>query len=240
MHYSMSMKCHYEGCRSHSTITGASGASYCRKHSHLLSHIEEVACPKGCGKLSYKPVYIRAKVSVENIRNSPAHLLLAVIFGFCLVISRELVFLVFAAAALYHGAGRKQDFGKGKYVCKNENEFGGRRGCNGVLIDSKSMSFHFMKENYERIISKINGERNSSLVCTICNQKMENIPINYWFWVDNPIKYLRGWWKEKKGDFDACLNCSMFWFGEDYERHSKSPVNPTAMSRVRMDRKSEF
>ena len=226
------MKCDYEGCGEWSRNTDASGISYCRKHSHLLSHIEEMICPKGCRKLTYKPDYIRGKASVENIRNNPGYLVITVIFVLCAVVVRNPLWLIFVAMALYTGATQKQDIGKGKYVCEKKEDFSSDKdGCLGVLIDSKSMSSMFTKENYERIISKINGEKNSSLTCVICNQKMENIPINYWVWVDNPIKYLPGWWKEKKGDFDACFDCSMFWFGSDFRQHSQSPVDPKNLAK---------
>ena len=218
------MKCDYEGCDEWSRNTDASGISYCRKHSHLLSHIEEIVCPKGCRKLTYKPDYIRGKASVENIRNNPAYLFIAAMLVVCAVFARHPVWLLFAAGSLYAGATQKQDIGKGKYVCEKKEDFSSKDGCLGVLIDSKSMSSKFTKENYERIISKINGEKNSSLTCPICNQKMEHIPTNYWVWVDNPIKYLPGWWREEKGDFDACSDCSMFWFGSDFHQHSQSPV----------------
>jgi len=220
------MKCDHEGCAELSENTDESGTSYCRKHSHLFSHIEEIVCPKGCGKLTYEPVWAQSKPSVDNIRNSQATMVIAGILGVIGVISREPGWLVFMALILYHGAGRRQEIGKGKYVCKKENKFASDKdGCSGVLIDSKSISFLFLKENYERITSKINGEKNSSLTCTTCNQIMENIPINYWVWIQ--IGRLPGWWKEKEGSFDTCLDCSMFWFGEDFWGHSQSPVNPT-------------
>ena len=222
------MKCDHEGCAEWSENTDESGISYCRKHSHLFSHIEEIVCPKGCGKLTYEPVKIQSKPSVDNIRNSPVTMVFAGILGLIGVISREPAWLVFMALILFSGATQKQAIGKGKYVCKKKNDFASDKdGCSGVLIDSKSISFLFVKENYERITSKINGEKNSSLTCTTCNQIMENIPINYWVWVENPIRYFPGWWKEKEGSFDTCLDCSMFWFGEDFRQHSESPVNPT-------------
>ena len=230
-HDSTNVKCDYEGCDEWPENTDASGISYCRKHSHLLSHIEEIDCPIGCGKLTYKPVYIHAKASFENIRNSPAYLFIAVMFGLCFVIIRDPFLLFLVAWVLYVSATRKQDIGKGKYVCEKKQHFSpDKDGCNGVLIDSKSMSFQFTKENYERIISKINGEKNSSLTCTICNQKMENILINYWVWVE--MGRLGGWWKEKEGSFDTCLDCSMFWFGSHFREHSRSPLNPNDLGPV--------
>ena len=219
------MKCDHEGCAEWSENTDESGISYCRKHSHLFSHIEEIVCPKGCGKLTYEPVKIQSKPSVDNIRNSPVTMVFAGILGVIGVISREPGFLVLMAGILFWAATQKQAIGKGKYVCRKTNDFASGKDCNGVLIDSKSISFLFVKENYERITSKINGEKNSSLTCTTCNQIMENIPINYWVWVE--LGRGLGWWKEKEGSFDTCLDCSMFWFGKDFRQHSESPVNPT-------------
>ena len=222
------MKCDHEGCAEWSENTDESGISYCRKHSHLFSHIEEIVCPKGCGKLTYEPVKIQSKPSVDNIRNSPVTMVFAGILGVIGVISREPGFLVLMAGILFWGATQKQAIGKGKYVCRKTNDFASGKDCNGVLIDSKSISFLFVKENYERITSKINGEKNSSLTCTTCNQIMENIPINYWVWVE--LGRGLGWWKEKEGSFDTCLDCSMFWFGEDFWQHSQSPVNPRKLN----------
>ena len=219
------MKCDHEGCAEWSENTDESGISYCRKHSHLFSHIEEIVCPKGCGKLTYEPVKIQSKPSVDNIRNSPVTMVFAGILGVIGVISREPAWLVFMALILFSGATQKQAIGKGKYVCRKTNDFASGKDWNGVLIDSKSISVLFLKENYERITSKINGEKNSSLACTTCNQIMENIPINYWVWVE--LGRGLGWWKEKEGSFDTCLDCSMFWFGNDFRQHSESPVNPT-------------
>ena len=222
------MKCDHEGCAEWSENTDESGISYCRKHSHLFSHIEEIVCPKGCGKLTYEPVKIQSKPSVDNIRNSPVTMVFAGILGVIGVISREPGFLVLMAGILFWGATQKQAIGKGKYVCRKTNDFASGKDCNGVLIDSKSISVLFLKENYERITSKINGEKNSSLTCTTCNQIMENIPINYWVWVE--LGRGLGWWKEKEGSFDTCLDCSMFWFGEDFWQHSQSPVNPRKLN----------
>lgn len=222
------MKCDHEGCAEWSENTDESGISYCRKHSHLFSHIEEIVCPKGCGKLTYEPVKIQSKPSVDNIRNSPVTMVFAGILGVIGVISREPGFLVLMAGILFWAATQKQAIGKGKYVCRKTNDFASGKDCNGVLIDSKSISFLFVKENYERITSKINGEKNSSLTCTTCNQIMENIPINYWVWVE--LGRGLGWWKEKEGSFDTCLDCSMFWFGEDFWQHSQSPVNPRKLN----------
>lgn len=222
------MKCDHEGCAEWSENTDESGISYCRKHSHLFSHIEEIVCPKGCGKLTYEPVKIQSKPSVDNIRNSPVTMVFAGILGVIGVISREPAWLVFMALILFSGATQKQAIGKGKYVCRKTNDFASGKDCNGVLIDSKSISVLFLKENYERITSKINGEKNSSLTCTTCNQIMENIPINYWVWVE--LGRGLGWWKEKEGSFDTCLDCSMFWFGEDFWQHSQSPVNPRKLN----------
>ena len=143
------MRCDYEGCDEWSRNTDASGISYCPKHSHLLSHIEEIVCPKGCRKLTYKPDYIRGKASVENIRNNPAYLFIAAILVVCAVLARHPVWLLFVAGALYAGATQKQDIGKGKYVCEKKEDFSSKDGCVGVLIDSKSMSSKFTKENYE-------------------------------------------------------------------------------------------
>ena len=222
------MKCDHEGCAEWSENTDESGISYCRKHSHLFSHIEEIVCPKGCGKLTYEPVKIQSKPSVDNIRNSPVTMVFAGILGVIGVISREPGFLVLMAGILFWAATQKQAIGKGKYVCRKTNDFASGKDCNGVLIDSKSISVLFLKENYERITSKINGEKNSSLACTTCNQIMENIPINYWVWVE--LGRGLGWWKEKEGSFDTCLDCSMFWFGEDFWQHSQSPVNPRKLN----------
>ena len=222
------MKCDHEGCAEWSENTDESGISYCRKHSHLFSHIEEIVCPKGCGKLTYEPVKIQSKPSVDNIRNSPVTMVFAGILGVIGVISREPGFLVLMAGILFWAATQKQAIGKGKYVCRKTNDFASGKDCNGVLIDSKSISVLFLKENYERITSKINGEKNSSLTCTTCNQIMENIPINYWVWVE--LGRGLGWWKEKEGSFDTCLDCSMFWFGEDFWQHSQSPVNPRKLN----------
>ena len=240
IHYTIqkNMKCDYEGCAEWSENTDESGTSYCRKHSHLFSHIEEIVCPKGCGKLTYEPVKIQSKPSVDNILNSQSTMVIAGILGGIGVISREPAWLFWMALILFWGATQKQEIGKGKYVCKKENKFASDKdGCSGVLIDSKSISVLFLKENYERITSKINGGKNSSLTCTTCNQIMENIPINYWVWIK--IGRLPGWWKEKEGSFDTCFDCSMFWFGEDFRGHSQSPVNPTrrvedSMKKTRM------
>ena len=224
------MKCDYEGCDEWSRNTDASGISYCRKHSHLLSHIEEIVCPKGCRKLTYKPDYIRGKASVENIRNNPAYLFIAAMLVVCAVLARDPVWLLFVAGALYAGATQKLDIGKGKYVCEKREDFSSKDGCLGVLIDSKSMSSKFTKENYEYQISKIKGEKNSSLTCPICKQKMEHIPTDYWVWVQ--MGKLVGWWEARDGEFDACSDCSMFLFGSDFQKYRQSPVRTEELMRV--------
>lgn len=201
------MECADDSC----TEEVLEGQLFCNEHRSQISAIEDLQCPRGCGRLSYG----RTGWSDQFILMMIAALVIAVLALFA-----QSFWLLFVAIAVAISAFGMDEGGTGRYKCYR---------CSGEMYNSKTigeMMSGGKAKTIERLLESGAPSANKRQ-CPGCEAVMVRIPIDYvepdrheGFWatpddalgfviavvdamIPNPTKHL---------DLEGCPTCGMFWF----------------------------
>jgi len=194
------------------------GQLFCNEHRSQISAIEDLQCPRGCGRLSYGrtgwsgqfylliiAALVIAFLGLMNYWSTPA----------------PTFWLLFVAIAVAVWAFVSNEGVTGRYKC-------GR--CSGEMYDSKSIVKMLMlseAKTIERLLESGTPSANKRQ-CPGCEAVMVRIPIDY----VEPDRHERGFWATpddalgfviavvaamipnptKHLDLEGCPTCGMFWF----------------------------
>ena len=201
------------------------GQPFCNEHRSQISAIEDLQCPRGCGRLSYG----RTGWSGQFYLLIIAALVIAFL-GLMTVVTALTMngvsptsWLLFVAIAVAIWAFVSNEGATGRYKC-------GR--CSGEMYDSKSivkMMYAYEAKTIERLLESGTPSANKRQ-CPGCEAVMVRIPIDYvepdishhrWrgryhspdaldfvlavvdAMIPNPTKHL---------DLEGCPTCGMIWF----------------------------
>ncbi len=195
------------------------GQPFCNEHRSQISAIEDLQCPRGCGRLSYG----RTGWSGQFYSLIIAALVIAFLGLMSGVIALRMNgvaatdWLLFVAIAVAVWAFVSNEGVTGRYKC-------GR--CSGEMYDSKSivkMMYAYEAKTIERLLESGTPSANKRQ-CPGCEAVMVRIPIDYVepdshhhtpddalgfviavvaAMIPNPTKHL---------DLEGCPTCGMFWF----------------------------
>ena len=190
------------------------GQLFCNEHRSQISAIEDLQCPRGCGRLSYG----RTGWSDQFILMMIAAFVIGVLGLFAEAFFTLLVAILVAVLAFVWNEGAT-----GRYKCYQ---------CSGEMYDSKSivkMMSGDKAKTIERLLESGTPSANKRQ-CPGCEAVMVRIPIDYvepdishhrWrgryhspdaldfvlavvdAMIPNPTKHL---------DLEGCPTCGMFWF----------------------------
>jgi len=214
------MECADDSC----TEEVLGGQLFCNEHRSQISAIEDLQCPRGCGRLSYGRtgwsgqfyLLIIAALVIAFLGLMSAVTALTLMHG----VIAPADWLLFVAIAVAVWAFVSNEGVTGRYKC-------GR--CSGEMYDSKSIVKMLMlseAKTIERLLESGTPSANKRQ-CPGCEAVMVRIPIDYvepdrheGFWatpddalgfviavveamIPNPTKHL---------DLEGCPTCGMFWF----------------------------
>jgi len=183
------------------------GQLFCNEHRSQISAIEDLQCPRGCGRLSYG----RTGWSDQFILMMIAAFVIGVLGLFAEAFFILLVAILVAVLAFVWNEGAT-----GRYKCYQ---------CSGEMYDSKSivkMMSGDKAKTIERLLESGTPSANKRQ-CPGCEAVMVRIPIDYVepdshhspndalgfvivvvaAMIPNPTKHL---------DLEGCPTCGMFWF----------------------------
>ena len=183
------------------------GQLFCNEHRSQISAIEDLQCPRGCGRLSYG----RTGWSDQFILMMIAAFAIGVLALFAQAFFILLVAILVAVLAFVWNEGAT-----GRYKCYQ---------CSGEMYDSKSivkMMSGDKAKTIERLLESGTPSANKRQ-CPGCEAVMVRIPIDYVepdshhspndalgfvivvvaAMIPNPTKHL---------DLEGCPTCGMFWF----------------------------
>ena len=183
------------------------GQLFCNEHRSQISAIEDLQCPRGCGRLSYG----RTGWSDQFILMMIAAFVIGVLGLFAEAFFTLLVAILVAVLAFVWNEGAT-----GRYKCYQ---------CSGEMYDSKSivkMMSGDKAKTIERLLESGTPSANKRQ-CPGCEAVMVRIPIDYVepdshhspndalgfvivvvaAMIPNPTKHL---------DLEGCPTCGMFWF----------------------------
>jgi len=184
------------------------GQPFCNEHRSQISAIEDLQCPRGCGRLSYG----RTGWSDQFILMMIAAFVIGVLALFAEEFFILLVAILVAVLAFVWNEGAT-----GRYKCYQ---------CSGEMYDSKSivkMMSGDKAKTIERLLESGTPSANKRQ-CPGCEAVMVRIPIDYVepdshhhhpndalgfviavvdAMIPNPTKHL---------DLEGCPTCGMFWF----------------------------
>ena len=202
------MECANDSCTEEVLLEGQ---PFCNEHRSQISAIEDLQCPRGCGRLSYG----RTGWSDQFILMMIAAFVIGVLGLFAEAFFILLVAILVAVLAFVWNEGAT-----GRYKCYQ---------CSGEMYDSKSivkMMSGDKAKTIERLLESGTPSANKRQ-CPGCEAVMVRIPIDYvepdrheGFWatpddalgfviavvdamIPNPTKHL---------DLEGCPTCGMFWF----------------------------
>ena len=183
------------------------GQLFCNEHRSQISAIEDLRCPRGCGRLSYESTGWSGQFILMIIA--------ALVIAFLALLGESfwLLFVAIAVAALAFGLN---EGATGRYRCYQ---------CSGEMYDSKSivkMMSADKAKTIERLLESGTPSANKRQ-CPGCEAVMVRIPIDYVepdshhspndalgfvivvvaAMIPNPTKHL---------DLEGCPTCGMFWF----------------------------
>ena len=183
------------------------GQPFCNEHRSQISAIEDLQCPRGCGRLSYG----RTGWSDQFILMMIAAFVIGVLGLFAEAFFNLLVAILVAVLAFVWNEGAT-----GRYKCYQ---------CSGEMYDSKSivkMMSGDKAKTIERLLESGTPSANKRQ-CPGCEAVMVRIPIDYVepdshhspndalgfvivvvaAMIPNPTKHL---------NLEGCPTCGMFWF----------------------------
>ena len=183
------------------------GQPFCNEHRSQISAIEDLQCPRGCGRLSYG----RTGWSDQFILMMIAAFVIGVLGLFAEAFFTLLVAILVAVLAFVWNEGAT-----GRYKCYQ---------CSGEMYDSKSivkMMSGDKAKTIERLLESGTPSANKRQ-CPGCEAVMVRIPIDYVepdshhspndalgfvivvvaAMIPNPTKHL---------NLEGCPTCGMFWF----------------------------
>jgi len=183
------------------------GQPFCNEHRSQISAIEDLQCPRGCGRLSYG----RTGWSDQFILMMIAAFVIGVLGLFAEAFFTLLVAILVAVLAFVWNEGAT-----GRYKCYQ---------CSGEMYDSKSivkMMSGDKAKTIERLLESGTPSANKRQ-CPGCEAVMVRIPIDYVepdshhspndalgfvivvvaAMIPNPTKHL---------DLEGCPTCGMIWF----------------------------
>ena len=205
------MECANDSCTEEVLLEGQ---PFCNEHRSQISAIEDLRCPRGCGRLSYG----RTGWSDQFILMMIAAFVIGVLGLFAEAFFTLLVAILVAVLAFVWNEGAT-----GRYKCYQ---------CSGEMYDSKSivkMMSGDKAKTIERLLESGTPSANKRQ-CPGCEAVMVRIPIDYvepdishhrWrgryhspdaldfvlavvdAMIPNPTKHL---------DLEGCPTCGMFWF----------------------------
>ena len=190
------------------------GQLFCNEHRSQISAIEDLQCPRGCGRLSYG----RTGWSGQFYLLIIAALVIAFLglMGVAVALA-ESFWLLFVAIAVAIWAFVSNEGATGRYKCYR---------CSGEMYDSKSI-VKMMSADKAKTIGRLLESGTPSAnkrQCPGCEAVMVRIPIDYVepdshhhhspdaldfvlavvdAMIPNPTKHL---------DLEGCPTCGMFWF----------------------------
>ena len=199
------MECANDSCTEEVLLEGQ---PFCNEHRSQISAIEDLQCPRGCGRLSYG----RTGWSDQFILMMIAAFVIGVLGLFAEAFFTLLVAILVAVLAFVWNEGAT-----GRYKCYQ---------CSGEMYDSKSivkMMSGDKAKTIERLLESGTPSANKRQ-CPGCEAVMVRIPIDYVepdshhhhpndalgfviavvaAMIPNPTKHL---------DLEGCPTCGMFWF----------------------------
>ena len=199
------MECANDSCTEEVLLEGQ---PFCNEHRSQISAIEDLQCPRGCGRLSYG----RTGWSDQFILMMIAAFVIGVLGLFAEAFFILLVAILVAVLAFGWNEGAT-----GRYKCYQ---------CSGEMYDSKSivkMMSGDKAKTIERLLESGTPSANKRQ-CPGCEAVMVRIPIDYVepdshhhthksalgfviavvdAMIPNPTKHL---------DLEGCPTCGMFWF----------------------------
>ncbi|RZD49679.1 MAG: hypothetical protein CXT65_04865 [Methanobacteriota archaeon] len=202
------MECADDSC----TEEVLGGQLFCNEHRSQISAIEDLQCPRGCGRLSYG----RTGWSGQFYLLIIAALVIAFL-GLMTAVTAPTFWLLFVAIAVAVWAFVSNEGVTGRYKC-------GR--CSGEMYNSKTIG-EMMSGGKAKTIKRLLESGTPSAnkrQCPGCEAVMVRIPIDYVepdshhhtpddalgfiiavvdAMIPNPTKHL---------DLEGCPTCGMFWF----------------------------
>jgi len=199
------MECADDSCTEEVLLEGQ---PFCNEHRSQISAIEDLQCPRGCGRLSYG----RTGWSGQFILMIIAALVIAF-----LGLMAESFWLLFVAIAVAVWAFVSNEGVTGRYKCGQ---------CSGELYNSKTIG-EMMSGDKAKTIGRLlesGAPSANKRQCPGCEAVMVRIPIDYVepdshhhtpddalgfviavvaAMIPNPTKHL---------DLEGCPTCGMFWF----------------------------
>ena len=198
------MECANDSCTEEVLLEGQ---PFCNEHRSQISAIEDLQCPRGCGRLSYG----RTGWSDQFILMMIAAFVIGVLGLFAEAFFTLLVAILVAVLAFVWNEGAT-----GRYKCYQ---------CSGEMYDSKSivkMMSGDKAKTIERLLESGTPSANKRQ-CPGCEAVMVRIPIDYVepdshhspndalgfvivvvaAMIPNPTKHL---------NLEGCPTCGMFWF----------------------------
>ena len=192
------------------------GQLFCNEHRSQISAIEDLQCPRGCGRLSYGKTGWSDQFTLteSGIR---VHLMIAAFAIGVLALFAEEFFILLVAILVAVLAFGWNEGATGRYKCYQ---------CSGEMYDSKSivkMMSGDKAKTIERLLESGTPSANKRQ-CPGCEAVMVRIPIDYVepdshhhtpddalgfiiavvdAMIPNPTKHL---------DLEGCPKCGMFWF----------------------------
>ena len=211
------MECANDSCTEEVLLEGQ---PFCNEHRSQISAIEDLQCPRGCGRLSYG----RTGWSGQFYLLIIAALVIAFL-GLMTVVTALTMngvsptsWLLFVAIVVAIWAFVSNEGATGRYKCYR---------CSGEMYDSKSivkMMYADEAKTIERLLESGTPSANKRQ-CPGCEAVMVRIPIDYVepdshhhhhspdaldfvlavvdAMIPNPTKHL---------DLEGCPTCGMFWF----------------------------
>jgi len=180
-------------------------------------------CPRGCGTLEYQSTAGAFQGGIKGL------------VGKGLIIASIAIFVAYIVWLIVSGNGTNENLDTGQLfmaiiICVAILVLGATIGvgdswnhhcqtCNGVLIDSKTVSEKFWGEGGTKIILLMEevGDSVGDLNCPGCGEKMGLLPISY-----TRFKHIQGDWlitaavtdnmtSEENLEIDVCNECMMIW-----------------------------
>ncbi|HIG38248.1 MAG TPA: hypothetical protein EYQ15_02910 [Candidatus Poseidoniales archaeon] len=207
------MECADDSC----TEEVLGGQLFCNEHRSQISAIEDLQCPRGCGRLSYGRTGWSGQFYLLIIAALVIAFLGLMNLGLMNGVTAPTFWLLFVAIAVAVWAFVSNEGVTGRYKC-------GR--CSGEMYDSKSivkMMSGDKAKTIERLLESGTPSANKRQ-CPGCEAVMVRIPIDYVepdshhhtpddalgfvimvvdAMIPNPTKHL---------DLEGCPTCGMFWF----------------------------
>ncbi len=193
------------------------GQLFCNEHRSQISAIEDLQCPRGCGRLSYGRTGWSGQFYLLIIAALVIAFLGLMNLGLMNGVTAPTFWLLFVAIAVAVWAFVSNEGVTGRYKC-------GR--CSGEMYNSKSivkMMYAYEAKTIERLLESGTPSANKRQ-CPGCEAVMVRIPIDYVepdshhhthksalgfviavvdAMIPNPTKHL---------DLEGCPTCGMFWF----------------------------